>query len=253
MNTCYNVDCVQYMSQITQRFADLIIADPPFNIGFKYDIYSDNLEEKHYLDWCETWIRLCIEKCLKPTGNLLICIGDEYVSRLDILCQDRFNLKRKDWLVWHYTFGQSGTIKTRKKFTRSKTHILRFTLNDNATFDATKIAVPSARQLKYKDKRANATGKCPNDVLIFKRIAGTHKERVDGMPTQMPYELIKTFISSMCPPSGTVFSPFCGSGIDLVVAKDLGMNYVGCELSTSYHKLIMDRLGQSPSTPASLI
>jgi hypothetical protein len=36
-------DCVEVLSRAGEPFADLIFADPPFNIGYKYDKYNDEV------------------------------------------------------------------------------------------------------------------------------------------------------------------------------------------------------------------
>ena len=231
------------MSSITDPFADLIIADPPFNMNFKYDIYQDKKPISTYIGWCRDWINQCI-KLLQNNGNLLICMGDEHVSEIDIMCRN-MGLYRRNWIIWHYNFGQSGTLDHRKGFTRSKTHILRFTKNKNKIyFNAPAVATPSARSKIYADKRADPRGKCPDDVFIFKRIAGTHVERVKGIGTQMPTQLLKVWINAMCKPDGVVFDPFSGSGASLIAAKMLGRKYLGVELSPNYHNIILQRLSQ---------
>lgn len=251
LNTCANTDCVKFMEEYDgPPYADLIIADPPFNIKWSYDIYIDEMPTTEFIKWNKRWI-IAAQRCLKPTGNLLICMGDEYVSRIDILCQDdpELQLIRKDWMIWHYKFGQSGKLHLRKKFTRSKTHILRFIKNENAYFDAPAVAVPSDRQLLYNDKRADIRGKCPDDVFIYKRIAGTHKDRVTHLTTQMPIELVEVWVKALSPKGGTIFSPFAGSGVDLVAAYRNHRNFIGCELSPDYTRRIHERFTTINSYP----
>jgi len=241
IDTCVQGDCLKWMQNTKTPFADLIIADPPFNIGFQYDSYNDCRPEDDYLAWCKSWIGEC-KRLLLSEGNLLICISDKHLSDIDVLCRKELGLTRANWIVWHYQFGQSGILDTRKRFTCSKTHILRYVKNKAFFFDAGSVAVPSARQLAYNDKRADSRGKCPNDVFTFKRIAGTHKARVEGIATQMPVELLRIWVKAMCRPGGCVFDPFAGSGSSLIAAKKEDRHYLGVELSPNYHKIILDRL-----------
>jgi DNA modification methylase len=41
LNRLYQGDCVEGMKQLTDGSVDLVFADPPFNIGYSYDIYDD--------------------------------------------------------------------------------------------------------------------------------------------------------------------------------------------------------------------
>ena len=52
----FNCDCLEFMQ--SNKFKDLIrdkkvciITDPPFNIGYHYKSYKDNLKEKEYYDF----------------------------------------------------------------------------------------------------------------------------------------------------------------------------------------------------------
>ena len=41
----YNEDCISGMQKLEPGVVDLAFADPPFNIGYKYDVYRDSLDE----------------------------------------------------------------------------------------------------------------------------------------------------------------------------------------------------------------
>ena len=44
------------MQSLATGSVDLVFADPPFNIGYDYDVYQDNLEADDYLKWTSSWI-----------------------------------------------------------------------------------------------------------------------------------------------------------------------------------------------------
>lgn len=43
VNKVYLGDCIKIMKEMPANSVDLVFADPPFNIGIKYDKYNDNL------------------------------------------------------------------------------------------------------------------------------------------------------------------------------------------------------------------
>jgi DNA modification methylase len=57
-----------------------------------------------------------------------------------------------------------------------------------------------------------------------------------------PPDLIRTCIEAGCPPDGVVLDPFMGAGTTAVVARELGRNYVGVELSEEYVKMARERV-----------
>lgn len=96
------------------------------------------------------------------------------------------------------------------------------------------ILVPSARQLKYKDKRANPQGRVPDDVWEFPRVCGTFKERRPWHPNQHPEALIERIVKLSCVPGDLVIDMFAGTGTVNRVCKRLGIDCIGIEISEYY-------------------
>ena len=80
-------DCIEVLSGVDTPFADLIFADPPFNIGYKYDKYNDKVEGDKYIAWTKDWMIAC-KKVLKPTGSFYIAIGDDYAANVKIIADE---------------------------------------------------------------------------------------------------------------------------------------------------------------------
>ncbi len=222
-------DCIKLMEAGDVPQVDLIFADPPFNIGYKYDVYEDRKAYDDYYAWTERWMAACLQ-CLKPDGTFWIAIGDEYAAEVKTI-GDRLGLHLRNWVIWHYTFGQS----TKSKFARSHAHLFYWTHDaKNFTFNDMAVRIPSARQTTYADKRANPKGKLPDDVWSFSRVCGTFHERVKWHPCQMPERLLERIVKVSSDPGDLVFDPFSGSGTTVVVAAQLGRKYLGTDLSAAY-------------------
>ena len=233
-------DCIEVLNGVDEPFADLIFADPPFNIGYKYDKYYDRVKSKNYIAWTKEWMTVC-KKVLKPHGSFYIAIGDEYAANVKIIADD-LGLVMRNWIIWHYTFGQ----QTKTKFARAHTHIFYFA-NDpnNYTFNDRAVRVPSDRQLLYNDKRANPLGKMPDDVWNQdSRVCGTFKEREGWHPCQMPESLLKRIIAASSNRGDCVLDPFSGSGTTAAAACVLSRNYVGIEISEQYVNNSRQRLAE---------
>ncbi|MDD5326296.1 MAG: site-specific DNA-methyltransferase [Phycisphaerae bacterium] len=233
-------DCIEVLGGIKKPFTDLIFADPPFNIGYKYDKYYDKVKSKNYIGWTKEWMSVC-KKVLKPTGSFYIAIGDDYAANVKVIA-DELGLIMRNWIIWHYTFGQ----QTKRKFARAHTHIFYFVHDKkNFTFNEHTVRVPSDRQLIYNDSRANPAGKMPDDVWgEFSRVCGTFKERQEWHPCQMPENLLKRIIAVSSNRGDCVLDPFSGSGTTLAAAKQLGRNYTGVEISKKYVENAKKRLAE---------
>ena len=251
----HNCDCIEGMQQIDSNSIDLVFADPPFNIGYKYDKYNDSIATEEYLQWCTAWMQQ-VHRCLKATGTFWLAIGDDYAAELKIEAQ-KLGFVCRNWVIWYYTFG----VNCKFKFTRSHTHLFYFIKDaKNFTFNAADIAIPSARQLVYGDKRANPNGRLPDDTWVlrpqdletgfsseedtwyFPRVAGTFKERAGFHGCQMPEQLLGRIIRGCSNIGETVMDPFAGSSTTMIVAKKLDRQLVGFELSEDYAKLGNQRI-----------
>jgi site-specific DNA-methyltransferase (adenine-specific) len=257
-NSIYERDCVAGMEEIAAGSVDLAFADPPFNIGYDYDVYDDAKDADHYLDWSRRWIE-GIFHVLKPTGTFWLAIGDEYAAELKLITQ-KIGFTCRSWVIWYYTFG----VNCKQKFNRSHAHLFHFVKDPKKftfNFNDKLVRVPSARQLVYADGRANPEGRLPDDTWIlrpqdlpdgfaededtwyFPRVAGTFKERAGFHGCQMPEQLLGRIIRCCSDPGDLVLDPFSGSATTLVVAKKLGRQWIGFDLSAAYVRRGRARLG----------
>ncbi|MCA9118524.1 MAG: site-specific DNA-methyltransferase, partial [Planctomycetaceae bacterium] len=103
LNNIHHGDCVAGMNSLPAGSIDLAFADPPFNIGFDYDVYQDRKEQSQYLAWSRSWIA-AVHRALKPDGTFWLAIGDEYAAELKLASQD-VGFHCRSWVIWYYTFG----------------------------------------------------------------------------------------------------------------------------------------------------
>ncbi len=237
-------DCIEVLSKISEPFADLIFADPPFNIGYKYDKYHDKVKKENFAAWTKDWMNAC-KQVLKPHGSFYVAIGDEHVADVKVAA-DQLDLEMRNWIIWHYAFGQ----QLRNKFARSHTHILYFVRDkSDFIFNGDSVRVISDRQKKYQDKRANREGKMPDDVWDeYPRVCGTFKERT-GFPCQMPESILARIIRVSSNEKSWVLDPFSGSGTTAAVAHKLGRTYTGIDISEEYVKEAKRRIRECEGLP----
>lgn len=258
-------DCLEFLAGLPAGCVDLAFADPPFNIGYEYDVYRDKRGREEYLAWTENWLA-AVKRVLSPNGSFYVAIGDEYAAEMKVRL-DGAGLTMRNWIIWHYTFG----VSCKQKFNRSHAHIFYYVANPKAfTFNADTIRVRSARQTAYADRRANPLGKLPDDTWVLRpqederffhpvddtwylsRVCGTFKERGDH-PCQMPEAVLERIIRVSSNPGDLVLDPFAGSGTTLAAACRLKRHYLGCELSAEYAEKIRERLRNiQPDLPSLL-
>ena len=166
-NSVYQEDCIEGLRRIEPGSIDLAFADPPFNIGYQYDVYHDSRSSGEYLDWTRQWMS-GVWHALKANGTFWLAIGDEYAAELKVTAQQDIGFTCRSWVIWYYTFG----VNCKCGFSRSHTHLFHFVKNpQDFTFNADNptIRVQSARQLVYADGRANPFGRLPDNTWIPRR------------------------------------------------------------------------------------
>jgi site-specific DNA-methyltransferase (adenine-specific) len=265
-------DCISLLNDGPEGWVDLCFADPPFNIGYLYHNYDDRKDVDEYVDWSEKWMS-AVYRALKPTGSFYLAIGDEFAADLCCAARRKIGFHMRNWIIWHYTFGQ----QTKKMFAKSHTHILYFTKEKpdpgmtNLTFNADDVRVASARQTTYADVRANPKGKVPDDTWFLRpqeaaphgyfesnfdtwnesRVCGTFKEREGWHGCQMPVGVLNRIIKASSNPNDVVLDPFNGSGTTIVSAALLGRQYVGIDQSEEYVEYARKRLEHALATTQS--
>ena len=203
-----NDDCIKQMKLIHSDSVDIIICDPPYNIGKDFGNNSDKQEMDKYLVWCDEWITECI-RILKPNGTLYIYGFSEILAL--ILARIPQNINRR-WLVWHYTnkvvpglhFWQRThesilcCYKEKPVFNRDE---VREPYTDTFLKNAAgKTRKPTKGRFSKGDKetvyKAHSKGALPRDVVKVSALAGGagRKERVNH-PTQKPMLLLDRIIS----------------------------------------------------------
>lgn len=255
INKIYNEDCIIGMKKIKDEYADIIICDPPYNIGKDFGNDSDNQDIEKYLNWCDDWISECL-RILKPSETLYIYGFSETLAfiRTRLKC----NVK---WLIWHYT---NKVVPSLNFWQRTHESILccyknkpifnRDDVREPYTETYLKNAVGKVRKStigrfsngeKETIYTAHESGALPRDVIKVPALAGGagKKERVNH-PTQKPLNLCEILLrASLNKNSKTLLLvPFAGSGSECVAAKNNNIDFIGFELNKDYIDIANQRL-----------
>ncbi|MDI6767182.1 MAG: site-specific DNA-methyltransferase [Bacteroidota bacterium] len=225
-------DALSEMSKIAPASVDLIIADPPYNLGKDYGNDSDRKEFDEYLEFTKKWTAEA-KRILKPTGTLYIFMGFRFISYLYQILEVDHKLLFNNWICWHYTQGIGKT----KGFSPRHDDILMFTKADKFYFSLDDIRVPQ----KYYRSINNMRGANPGDVWEFSHVHYCNDNRQEH-PTQKPEGLIERLVLSSSKNNDLVVDPFSGSGTTLRVCQQLERRCIGIEINSTYVEQTKERL-----------
>jgi adenine-specific DNA-methyltransferase len=239
-----HADALAALKTLPDNAADLIFADPPYNIGKNFNGHIDKWKsDDAYLDWCYQWLDLCIEK-LKPNGSFYVMTATQFMPFFDIYLRKKLDILSR--LVWYY---DSSGVQA-KKYYGSMYEPILFCVKDknNYTFNTEDILVEAKTGAKRKlidyrkavPKVYNAE-KVPGNVWEFARVR-YRMDEYENHPTQKPIALLERIIKASSNAGDLVMDPFSGTFTTCFVAKELGRNSIGIELQEEYVKIGLRRL-----------
>jgi site-specific DNA-methyltransferase (adenine-specific) len=264
---------------------DVIIADPPYNIGKDFGNNKDTMHLSDYVAWTRRWVDDCF--ALLAPGGLLYLYGlPEIIARISVL----YPIDEQRWLVWHYT---NKTVPSSKFWQRSHETILCLWKpgEERPRLEIDQIREPytahflnSAGRIR-KDTpsrfgtigrrtiyNAHKNGALPRDVIKIPALAGGagrserwfvcrscdmtlyhpadlpnhRKHDILKHPTQKPMELTRRLVLSRINGNGgRVLIPFAGSGSECVVAQELGLDFLGIEINPEYARFAREWIKRS--------
>jgi DNA modification methylase len=225
-------DALELLKKIDDECIDLIIADPPYNLGKNYGNNHDLKGFDEYLAFSKSWLTEA-NRILKKTGTLYVFMGVRFISYLYDILDRELKMFFNSWVCWHYTQGMGK----KKGFSPRHDDILVFNKSPRFVFNLDDVRVPQ----KYYRSRNNMRGANPGDVWIFSHVHYCNENRQDH-PTQKPEGLIERMVLASSNEGHQVLDPFSGSGTTLRVCQQLNRNCIGIELNPKYVEMTEERL-----------
>ena len=212
----YNKDYKEILKTLDKENT-LIITDPPYNVGWKYDTYKDSLSEEEY-------------------ANLFMYFqGYKFV-------------------VIHYI---EDIIKYIVPYMGVPTKVVQWVYNShlakqhrsiaffNCKPDFSKVLQPHKNLNDKRIQKDIANGKLGCrlydwwNINLVKNVSKEKEDYSNQIPEQLIGNIIKTTATNE-----TIFDPFMGSGTTLAVASKLGFKYIGSDISEKAYKITKTRLSK---------
>ena len=239
-------DALAGMARIPDGSIDLVLTDPPYNLGKDYGNASDQQSVDDYLAWTERWIDIALPK-LKPNGSLYIFLTWRFTPEIFVMLKKRMTMMNE--IIWDRRVpSMGGSVRS---YSSVHDTIGFFVKRKDYYFDLDAVRIPYDAATKKARSRSIFVGAKwlevgynPKDLWSVSRLHREHAERVDH-PTQKPLEIIERMLKASCPPGGVVLDPFMGSGTTALAARRLGRHFVGFELNQAYCEVVQARLAMA--------
>jgi site-specific DNA-methyltransferase (adenine-specific) len=233
----YNGNCVEIMYQIDAASVDLIITDPPYNLGNFMKNRDTNLvkmrenffgaagwDDLDFENWEESMDNFFREsaRVLKSGGSIIVFMAVIKVETL-IKLAEKNGFYYKTTGVWHKLNPMPRNMNLH--FVNSTEAWVYFTY-------------------KKRTGTFNNDGRALHDFIETSATPASEK-RYGKHPTQKPEQLMEHFIKVLSNMNDTVMDPFMGSGTSGVVAKRHKRNFIGIELNEDYFKAASKRIEEA--------
>jgi DNA modification methylase len=195
----------------------LVITDPPYNQGYKYNDYKDRLSEDEYS---------LLSKI--PTPCVIIHYPEETINLLPKAIKD----KCEQVVCWVYN---SNTGK--------QSRLISWW---GCKPDFRKVTQPYKNLNDKRIKKRISEGKTGAklyDWWEINQVKNISKEKTEH-PCQIPEEVIRRIILTTAEPKTLIIDVFAGSGTTAKVAKELGYNNLNFEVDKSYCDIIKKRIDE---------
>lgn len=244
-------DSFKILENMPQNFAELIIADPPYNLEKTYD--STKFKERtsqEYFEYTKYWVELCLP-ILKSNGTMYICCDwKSSITIADVLCtlEAEKKLVIQNRITWEREKGRGAKAnwKNCHEDIWFVTKSSEYTFNLDAVKMRRKVIAPYKQDGKPKDwsesEQGNFRDTCPSNFWSDISIPFWSMAENTAHPTQKAEKLLAKLILASSNAGETVFDPFCGSGSTSVTAKKLGRHWCGIEKEKRYCEFAEYRL-----------
>lgn len=233
LGSLFQGDCIPWLKSLPDESADLVFADPPFNLKKDYGTgHTDNLSDEEYLSWTKEWVRECVRvlapggalwiynipRWAMPTGAYLL-EKPEMTFKHQVAVSMKFGLPIPNRLSpAHYSALYFIKGKKPRHFTRPRTPI--------------ELCRHCGKEIKdYGGHRNKMNPEGVNLTDIWTDLSPVrHRTTKHRSANALPEKMLERILTISSMPGDMVLDPFGGSGTTYAVAERMGRHWVGIEL-----------------------
>jgi len=232
-----NGDSIELIKTLPDSSVDLILTDPPYNLGnystgnielkWRKDINNDLAEwdtvEFKPEEWAAEFVRI-----LKPTGNIFAFTSYNLMGKWHEAFDEIFDTFQ--FMVWHKT---NPAPKIFKAGFLNSCELIICCWNKGHTWNF----------ISQKEM---------HNFIESPICMGTERLKEPKHPTQKPVKILKKIIEFASNPEDVVFDPFMGVGSTGIAALEMNRKFIGFELEEIYFKAAQKRIEENILQPCCL-
>lgn len=231
---------------LPEKFVDLLILDPPYNLSKDYNgLRFKEKKGSNYSVWFKQMLKT-LSPILKPTTSIYVCADWKTSVLIAPILKNFFHIQNR--ITWEREKGRGA-----KANWKNNTEDIWFcTQSNDYYFDVEavklkkKVIAPYKVNGKPKDWTQEANGNYrltyPSNIWTDLTVPFWSMPENTWHPTQKPEKLLAKLILASSQQGDFIFDPFLGSGTTAVVAKKLERQFCGIEINQEYCCWALKRL-----------
>jgi len=218
INKLLNVNCMEYMKTLPNNSVDLILTDIPYDAVTRESNGLYNLD-RGKADIATFDSLSFVKECyrLAKSSIIIFCGKEQFSSIYSFFNEEQ---KKKKGTVRQLIYSKTNPVPSNGQY-------VYLSGIENAVW--------------FRKPKGTFNAHCKNTVFSYPIWGG--KNRIH--PTEKHHDLLKELIEDNSNAGDLVFDPCAGSGSTLLVAKNTGRRYLGCELDKEYYEKAIKRLGEN--------
>jgi site-specific DNA-methyltransferase (adenine-specific)/modification methylase len=236
INKLYNENCLDTLGKMPDKFVDLVVTSPPYNMrtrirngqyttreksehfSKKYKHFDDDLSINEFYSFHSEVLRELLRVSKIVCYNFQIVTGSKEAFFKII---GDFNRNIKDIIIWDKGSGQPAM------------HGMVL----NSCYEMILILEDDKKAGRVIQNAKFNRGEMNNILRI-----GRGGKVVDGHSAVFPERLAGELIKAFSEEEDLVYDPFMGSGTTGMVANKLNRNWIGSEITQEYCKIATQRI-----------
>jgi site-specific DNA-methyltransferase (adenine-specific) len=237
LNQIHQVDCLQGLAGLPENSLDLVVTDPPYNLGKNYgEGSSDSLPTEDYFNWCMQWF-IGVYRTLKDGGTFYVMHYPEVTARWKQQLDNLFTFQR--WLSWVYP---SNIGHSNGNWRRSHRAILYYVKGKQPSyFKGDADPQPYKNPDDHRVAHLGKAGTTPYDWWEFDLVKNVSQPKTEW-PNQLPVDLVKRIVTTSCAVDGIICDPFMGSGTTAEAALMTERSWIGFDLQSKACEITRNRI-----------
>ncbi len=196
MNVAYNMDCMEYMKTLPDKYFDLAVVDPMYGIGengAKSGSRAKLAKRKYYKPVDDTPPdEEYFKQLFRVSKNQIIWGANHFI--------EAFGFNSSHWIVWDKDNGDTNYADCELAWTSFPGSVKKF-------------------RYMWSGMRQEKQG---------------HNHQFRIHPCEKPFALYRWIYQRYAKPGDKILDTHLGSGSSRIAAYDAGLDFVGCEIDRDY-------------------